>query len=85
MPFKRKDSPYWQIRKYNLPGYGDTGAISTKSKDKNIALRMESLLVDIANKAIIDSSWYMLLDGICNMRLILQGCSGQRIKEDWIS
>ena len=65
MPFKRKDSPYWQIRKYNLSGYGDTGAISTKSTDKNIALRMESLLVDIASKALIDSSWYMLLDGIC--------------------
>ena len=71
MPFKRKNSPYWQIRKYNLPGYGDSGAISTKSKSKSVAARMEALLEDIANKAVVDATWHPLLDAICNHEITL--------------
>lgn len=71
MPFKRKNSPFWQIRKYNLPGYGDTGAISSRSKSKAVASRMEELLVDIANKSLIDPSWLVLIEGICQRNISL--------------
>ena len=71
MPFKRKESPYFQIRKYNLPGYGDTGALSTKTTNREVAIRMESMLVDIANNALIDSTWYALLNGICKHEIDL--------------
>lgn len=65
MPFKRKDSPYYQVRKWNLPGYGDTGAISSGTSDKAAAVRMENVLVDLANRALIDPTWRNLLDAIC--------------------
>ena len=71
MPFKRKESPYFQIRKYNLPGYGDTGALSTRTTNREVAIRMESMLVDIANNALIDSTWYALLNGICKHEIDL--------------
>lgn len=64
MPFKRDRSPYWQIER-NLPGYGFTGRISTRVRDQGIAKRMESLLEDLASKALVDPSWYPLLDAIC--------------------
>ncbi|MEM8487398.1 MAG: hypothetical protein AAF564_17740 [Bacteroidota bacterium] len=71
MPFKRKGSPNYQIRKWNLAGYGDTGAISSGTTDKSVAERMEHLLVDLANKALIDPTWRNLLDAICDHKVKL--------------
>jgi len=64
MPFKRVRSPYWQIEK-RLPGYGFTGRLSTRVRDLGVARRMESLLDDLAAKALTDPAWYPLLDAIC--------------------
>lgn len=64
MPFKISRSPYWQIEK-RLAGYGFTGRLSSGVKDRGIAVRMETLLHDIAAKALADPAWYPLLDAVC--------------------
>ncbi len=70
MPYKRPNSPYYQIRRRSLPGYGDTGVLTTKSTSKRIARRMENLLEEIAERALLDPTWIDLLDAVCEERSI---------------
>lgn len=70
MPFKRKESPYYQIRKWNLAGYGDSSAISTGVTSKKTARNMERCLEEIAQMGLSDPSWYKLLDAVCKEKSI---------------
>ena len=65
MPYKRKESPYYMIRRRRLSGYGDTGVISTRCTQKKLARDMERALEDVAQKALFDSTYYVLLDAVC--------------------
>jgi integrase len=69
MPYQRKDSPYLYVRK-KLPGYGDTGPLSTRVKTKKQARDMERLLEDLANWALLDPTWTPLLDAVCRDKSI---------------
>lgn len=64
MTYKRPESKYFQCRRKNLPGYGDTGAITSKSTSKRVAMRMERLLEDLAERALIEPQWRELLDAV---------------------
>ena len=44
MPYKRRDSPYYYIRRKKLPGYGDTGRISSGVTAKKVAGDMDRAL-----------------------------------------
>ena len=68
MPYKRDSSRYYYVRRRNLPGYGDTGRLSSRSTQKRVARDMERLLEDIAQRALLDPSWYELLDGVCRYK-----------------
>lgn len=37
MPYKRDRSPYYYVRRRRLPGYGDTGRLSSHVTSKKIA------------------------------------------------
>lgn len=67
MPYKRKGSPYFQIE-VMLQGYGSSSQISTKVKDKSVARRMESMLKDIAIRALTDPAMHTLLEAICKSK-----------------
>jgi len=71
MPYKRDRSPYYYVRRRNLIGYGDTGRLSSKSTSKRIARDMERLLEDIAQRALLDPTWYDLLDAVCKRHTIM--------------
>ena len=43
MPFKASNSPYYEVE-INLPGYGKTPRLSTKSERKAVAEKMERVL-----------------------------------------
>lgn len=84
MPYKRPNSSFYQIRRRNLKGYGDTGVLTTKTKKKRVARRMEDLLEEIAEKALLEPKWTDLLDAVCRERTIklpelLQAKSGGRL------
>lgn len=64
MPFKKPNSPYWKVRCKNLPGYGDTGTLSTRVRSKAIARQMEHLLFEIAEQGLLDARWHGLLDAL---------------------
>lgn len=70
MPFKRKESPFYQIRKWNLHGYGDSTAISTGVTSKKVARDMERCLEEIAQMGLFDASWHKLLDAVCKEKTI---------------
>lgn len=70
MPYKRPNSPYYQVRKRSLPGYGDTGVITTKTESKKVARRMEDLIEEIAERALLEPKWSDLLDAICEERSV---------------
>lgn len=70
MPYKRPNSSYYQIRRRNLNGYGDTGVLTTKTKKKKVARRMEDLLEEIAEKALLEPKWTDLLDAVCKERTV---------------
>lgn len=53
------------VRRRKLPGYGDTGVISSRVTSKKLAKDMERCLEVLANKALFDATWYGLLDAIC--------------------
>lgn len=63
-------SPYYYCRRRALPGYGDTGWITSKSRTKKAARDMERLLEELAEKALLEPSWYDLLDAICRSRTV---------------
>jgi integrase len=70
MPYRRRHSSYWQIDRI-LPGYGPTGQLSTRVKDRRLAVRMEAALTDLAEKAITDPRWHQLLVAIVERRVTL--------------
>ena len=70
MPYKRERSPYYYVRRRNLIGYGDTGRLSSKATSKRIARDMERLLDEIAQHALLDPTWYDLLDAVCRHRTL---------------
>lgn len=71
MPYKRPESSYYQIRRKRLPGYGDTGVISTGVRDRRTAERMEHLLDELAERAITEPRWTQLLDAVKERRITL--------------
>lgn len=64
MPFRKPNSPFWKIRKKHLPGYGDSGTLSTRVKSKRLALKMEDLLTEIAEAGLLDERYHLLLDAL---------------------
>lgn len=70
MAYKRKRSPYYQIRRRNLPGYGDTGILSSGFKYKQSAEAVERLLEEIAELALFNPKWTALLDAVCKTRTV---------------
>ncbi len=65
MAFQRKGSPLYQIRRRRLVGYGDTGQISSGTANKKLAARMEEALEDLAETALIEPRYRVLLDAVC--------------------
>jgi len=70
MPYKRPNSPYYQIRKRSLKGYGDTGVLTTKTGSKKVARRMEDVLEELAERALLEPKWTDLLDAVCEDRSV---------------
>lgn len=70
MAYKRKESPYYQIRRKRLPGYGDTGVLSSGLKSKRSAEAAERTLEEIAEWALLDAKWTNLLDAVCKSKRI---------------
>jgi integrase len=70
VPYKRPGSPFYQIRRRSLQGYGDTGVLTTKTEKKRIARRMEDLLEEIAERALLEPKWADLLDAVCEERTV---------------
>ncbi|GIV57749.1 MAG: hypothetical protein KatS3mg042_0662 [Rhodothermaceae bacterium] len=70
MPFKRPGSPYYYINR-TLPGFGRTGWISTRVRDKGVARRMEALLVTLAERALVDDSYRDLLVAVRDRHISL--------------
>ena len=70
MPYKRERSPYYYVRRRSLPGYGDTGRLSSRTTSKRLARDMERLLDDLAQRALANPTWYGLLDAVCRDRKI---------------
>lgn len=59
MPKKKPNSPYYKVQRKNLPGYGDTGLLSTRTTSLKRAREMEVLLQWLA-----DEEMYDLLDAL---------------------
>lgn len=71
MPYKRPGSPYYQCRRKNLPGFGDTGLLSSQVKSKAVARQMERCLEEIAERALITPAYCALLEAVVNRDLDL--------------
>lgn len=71
MPYKRDRSPFWQVRRKNLVGVGDTGVLTTRTKNKRLARRMEQALVDVAERALVEPSYRAVLEAVVEKRLPL--------------
>lgn len=69
MPRKKKGSPYYRVQRKNLPGYGDTGLLSTRTTSLKRAREMEDLLQWLA-----DEEAYDVLDAL---RPTTAGASGR--------
>lgn len=59
MPRKKKNSPYYKVQRKNLPGYGDTGLLSTRTTSLKVAREMEDLL-----PWLVDQGAYEVLDAL---------------------
>lgn len=70
MPYRRRHSSYWQIDRI-LPGIGATGQLSTRVRDRRLAVRMEAALADLAERAVTDPRWHQLLVAIVERRVTL--------------
>ena len=68
MPYKREGSPFYYVRRRKLPGFGDTGRMSSGSTSKAVAHRMEQTLDDIGQRALLDPSWLHLLEALCRQK-----------------
>lgn len=58
------------VRRRKLPGYGDSGVISTRSTSKKYARDMERALEEVAQRALNDATYIGLLDAICKHRSV---------------
>lgn len=54
----------------NLPGYGYSGQLTSKTTNKRVARRMEEVLFDVANMAIIQPKYTRILDAVCRDKSI---------------
>ncbi|MEM9666602.1 MAG: tyrosine-type recombinase/integrase [Bacteroidota bacterium] len=70
MPHRRTGSPYYVCRCRSLPGYGDTGRLTSRTTSKTTAREMESTLRAIAEKALLNPAWRAVLDAVCRDRTI---------------
>lgn len=71
MPYKRPDSSLYQVRRRNLPGFGDTGVLSTRVRSKRVAERMERTLEEVAERSLVEPSWRPLVEAVIERRLDL--------------
>ena len=71
MPYKRDNSPFYQVRRRNLVGVGDTGVLTTRTKNKALARRMETALVEVAERALVEPSYRAVVDAVVSKRLPL--------------
>lgn len=71
MPYKRERSPYYYVRRRRLPGFGDTGRLSSGVKSKRVAERMERALEDVAERALVEPSYREVLEAVVERRLDL--------------
>lgn len=65
MAFLRKGSKYYQIRRRRLIGFGDTGQLSSGTKNKKLADRMEQAIEDLAERALIEPRYRSLVEAVC--------------------
>ncbi len=63
MPFKKAGSSNYYIRR-QLVGFGDSGTLSTRVKSLRLAQRMERMLVEIAEKALLEERYTLLLEAV---------------------
>lgn len=54
MPKKKPNSPYYKVQRKNLPGYGDTGLLSTRTTSLKRAREMEAALEWLADEMAYD-------------------------------
>jgi hypothetical protein len=54
MPWRKPNSPYYKIQRKTLPGYGDTGLLSTRTTSLRRAREMEDLLAWLADEEMYD-------------------------------
>jgi integrase len=73
MAYRRTGSPHYQIRRRKLIGYGDTGQITSRTKNKKVAERMEQALEDLAEKALIEPRYRGILEAVCRDHTISPG------------
>lgn len=71
MPYKRPGSPFYQVRKRKLPGFGDTGVLVTGVRDKKAAEKMEAALESIAALALSEPRYMRLLEAVRDRQLTL--------------
>ena len=71
MAYRRPDSSYYQVRRKNLPGFGDTGVLSSKVRNKRVADRMERTLEEVAERALVEPSYRAIVEAVLEKRLDL--------------
>jgi integrase len=82
VPHKRPGSSRWQIKRRNLPGFGDVGVIATGVTQRRVAERMEALLDDLAERALLDASFRLLVEAVLDRRLTLVDLLGHHTRGD---
>lgn len=70
-PYLRPDSRYFQVRRRKLPGFGDTGVLSTRTTSRRLAERMERLLEEIAERALVEPAYTALLEAVRSKQITL--------------
>lgn len=74
MPERRPNSRFWKVRRRHLPGYGDTGLLSTGSTSVKRAREMEDLLEWLAD----EEAW----DVLDALRPVSRGARGRTTLAD---
>lgn len=60
MPFKKQNSPFWKIQ-IHLPVFGQTATLSSQTKNKRLAERMEASLFRLAEIAVEQPRYVALI------------------------